>query len=44
MSIQYKLLKLLSENKYKIEKIVNYNIFINQYLIKWKSYNKNKNT
>ena len=41
-SIQNKLFKLL-ENKYKIEKIEDYNILTNQYLMKWKKYDKDKN-
>ena len=32
--VQNKSLKLLLENKYKVEKVVNYNNITNQYLIK----------
>ena len=32
--VQNKSPKLLSENKYKVEEIKNYNIFTNQYLVK----------
>ena len=41
--IQNKLLRLLLENKYKIKRIKDYNVFMNQYLIKQKNYNKDKN-
>ena len=41
--IQNKLSKLLLEDKYKIKRIEDYNIFLNQYLVKWKRYNKDKN-
>ena len=36
--VQNKSPKLLSKKKYKVEKIADYNISINQYLIKWKNY------
>ena len=35
--------KLLSENKYKIEKIIDYDYKNQQYFIKWKRYDKKKN-
>ena len=37
-----KLSKLSSENKYKIEKIIDYNYKNQQYFVKWKRYNKKK--
>ena len=41
--IQNKSLKLLSENEYEIEEITDYNVFTNQYLIKWKNYDQKEN-
>ena len=42
--VQNKLLRLLSENKYEVEKIKDYDAITDQYLIKWKNYNEDKNT
>ena len=40
--IQLRLSKLLLKNKYEIEKLIDYDKIIDQYLVKWKDYNKNK--
>ena len=41
--ISIKLPKLSSKNKYKIEKIINYDYKNQQYFIKWEKYNNSKN-